>query len=60
MTTGFPGIFSVSDYRDAARRRLPRMVFDYLEGAADDESGLTHNRSAFDGLQLLPRRLSDV
>ncbi|ERJ40800.1 L-lactate dehydrogenase [Burkholderia sp. AU4i] len=36
------------------------MVFDYLEGAADDESGLTHNRSAFDGLQLLPRRLSDV
>ncbi|MBJ9749500.1 alpha-hydroxy-acid oxidizing protein [Burkholderia cepacia] len=60
MTTGFPGIFSVSDYRDEARRRLPRMVFDYLEGAADDESGLTHNRSAFDRLQLLPRRLSDV
>ncbi|WP_321893243.1 alpha-hydroxy-acid oxidizing protein [Paraburkholderia tropica] len=60
MTTAFPGIFSVSDYREAARRRLPKTVFDYLEGAADDESGMMHNRAAFEQLQLRPRRLSDV
>jgi len=53
-------IFSVEDYRRAAQRRLPKMVFDYLEGAADDESGLTHNRVAFDRWALRPKRLVDV
>jgi (S)-mandelate dehydrogenase len=60
MTRSFPGIFSVNDYRNEARRRLPKMVFDYLEGAADDESGLIHNRAAFDRWELRPRRLLDV
>jgi len=60
MTRAFPGIFSVDDYRSEARRRLPRMVFDYLEGGADDESGLRHNRAAFDRWELRPRRLIDV
>ncbi|WP_144107530.1 alpha-hydroxy-acid oxidizing protein [Paraburkholderia sp. BCC1886] len=60
MRTGIPGVFSVGDYRAEARRRLPRMVFDYLEGGADDESGLRHNRDAFDRWELQPRRLRDV
>lgn len=60
MATSSRGIFSVNDYRSAARRRLPKMVFDYLEGGADDESGLTHNRAAFDRWALRPRRLADV
>lgn len=60
MTKNFPGVFSVSDYRTEAQRRLPKMVFDYLEGGADDESRLRHNRAAFDRWELRPRRLTDV
>ncbi|MFM0207567.1 alpha-hydroxy-acid oxidizing protein [Paraburkholderia sediminicola] len=52
--------FSVDDYRSAARRRLPKIVFDYLEGGADDESGLRRNRDAFGAWELRPRRLIDV
>lgn len=52
--------FSVDGYRDIARQRLPKMVFDYLEGGADDEKGLRRNLKAFDQLELLPRRLVNV
>jgi (S)-mandelate dehydrogenase len=51
---------NVSDYRERARRRLPRMVFDYLEGGADDETCLTRNRTAIEALQLRPSLLRDV
>ncbi|MDE1167420.1 MAG: alpha-hydroxy-acid oxidizing protein [Pseudomonas sp.] len=51
---------NVADYRELARRRLPSMVFDYLEGGAEDEKGLAHNREVFDGLRLKPKRLVDV
>ncbi|MEF9480739.1 alpha-hydroxy-acid oxidizing protein, partial [Ralstonia sp. 1B3] len=36
------------------------MVFDYIEGGADDESGLKHNRAAFESLRFSPSRLTDV
>lgn len=36
------------------------MVFDYLDGGADDEKGLQRNRQAFDRLEFLPRRLVSV
>ena len=36
------------------------MVFDYLEGGADDESGLRRNLSAFAGWTFRPQRLVDV
>lgn len=52
--------FSVEGFRSLARRRLPRMVFDYLEGGADDEKCLQRNRDVFDQWQLIPRRLVDV
>ena len=52
--------FSVEGFRSLARRRLPRMVFDYLEGGADDEKCLQRNRDAFDQWELIPRRLVDV
>ncbi|MCV2892723.1 alpha-hydroxy-acid oxidizing protein [Lentibacter sp. XHP0401] len=51
---------STHDYRYLARRRLPRMVFDFLEGGAEDENGLIHNQTAFDRWQFLPRRLINV
>ncbi|MHA7116599.1 alpha-hydroxy-acid oxidizing protein [Pseudomonas promysalinigenes] len=52
--------FNVAGYRQLARQLLPRMVFDYLEGGADDEKCLQRNLDAFDKLELLPRRLVNV
>jgi L-lactate dehydrogenase (cytochrome)/(S)-mandelate dehydrogenase len=43
-----------------ARRRTPRLVFDYFEGGAEDERGLARNEAAFRGERLLPRYLVDV
>src|ERR1700756_588235 len=51
---------NVAEFRALARKRLPRIVFDYLEGGAEDEIGLRHNRRVFDEVKLQPRRLVDV
>src|SRR5258707_7898852 len=52
--------FNVEDYRTLAQRRLPKIIFDYLEGGADDEIGMKHNREVFERYRLMPRRLVDV
>lgn len=49
--------FSVAELRRMAKRRLPRVVFDFCDGAAEDEITLRHNESAFDDLELMPRPL---
>ena len=51
---------SVADYRRIARRRLPRGVFDYVDGGAEDELTLRRNSEAFRRLEFRPRVLSDV
>src|ERR1700740_1491682 len=51
---------NVEDYRILAQRRLPKVIFDYLEGGADDEIGMKHNREVFERYRLMPRRLVDV
>ena len=51
---------SIDDLRRRARRRLPRFVFDFLDGGAEDESNLRRNREAFEALCLVPRYLVDV
>ncbi|WP_321886488.1 alpha-hydroxy-acid oxidizing protein [Paraburkholderia bannensis] len=51
---------NVEDYRTLAKKRLPRMVFDYLEGGAEDEHGLRHNRQVFENIRFQPHRLTDV
>lgn len=51
---------NVEDYRILAQRRLPKIIFDYLEGGADDETALKHNREIFERYRLMPRRLIDV
>lgn len=50
----------VEDLRRIAQRRLPRGVFDYIDGAAEDEVSLVRNRSAFHRLEFRPRVLRDV
>lgn len=51
---------SLYDLKEAARRYLPRMVFDYIEGGAEDETCCARNRAAWANLQILPRYLRDV
>ena len=46
---------NVEDLRRAARRALPRVVFDYVDGGADAEVTLRENERAFLELQFLPR-----
>ena len=51
---------SVEDLRRHARRRLPRAVFDYIDGGAEDERTLDRNVSGFGRLEFRPRVLRDV
>jgi L-lactate dehydrogenase (cytochrome) len=51
---------NILDLRELARRRLPTALFDYLEGAAEEEITARRNTAAFDELLLLPRVLVDV
>ena len=50
----------VEEFEEAARQRLPQMVFDYYAGGAGDEWTLAENRRAFDRWVLRPRILNDV
>jgi L-lactate dehydrogenase (cytochrome) len=51
---------SVSDLRRIAQRRLPGGVFDYIDGAAEDEVTLAANAAAFTRRTFRPRVLRDV
>ncbi|GGE71411.1 alpha-hydroxy-acid oxidizing protein [Paenalcaligenes hominis] len=50
----------IYELRRQARKRLPRMVFDYLEGGAEDEITLERNKTDYDRCQLIPQRLTDL
>ena len=51
---------TAGDYRELARKRLPRFLFDYLDGAAYEELTAGENRHAFDRLLLRQRVMRDV
>jgi isopentenyl diphosphate isomerase/L-lactate dehydrogenase-like FMN-dependent dehydrogenase len=51
-----PRIVNVSDLRLAAQRRLPRAVFDYLDGGAEGEVTLRENCQAFEDVKFRPRQ----
>ncbi|MDT8328708.1 MAG: alpha-hydroxy acid oxidase, partial [Roseovarius sp.] len=53
-------IHCAEDARRMARRRLPWMVFDYIDGAARQETGAARHRAAFDALEFQPHILRDV
>ncbi len=50
-------IFSIADARIAARRRMPRIMFDYVDGAAGSEYACVQNITRLDQLRLQPRVL---
>jgi isopentenyl diphosphate isomerase/L-lactate dehydrogenase-like FMN-dependent dehydrogenase len=76
LTTGYPAssfllqgeqtmaaldnCYNVFDLRDAAKRRLPKAVFEFVDRSTEDELALRNNRAAFEKIKLLHRSLVDV
>jgi len=55
-----PRVVNIEDLRLLARRRLPKVVFDYLEGGAEGEVTLRENRRAFDAVTFRPHHAVSV
>jgi len=51
---------SIEDLRVIAKRRLPRAIFDFFDGGAEDEVTLRENQAAFERIRLRPKVLVDV
>jgi len=51
-----PRVINIDDLRRAALRRLPKGVFDYLDGGAEDEITLRENCRVFDDVKFRPRQ----
>jgi isopentenyl diphosphate isomerase/L-lactate dehydrogenase-like FMN-dependent dehydrogenase len=51
---------NIEDLRELARRRLPRIVFNYIDGGADGEWTLRENRRAFDAITFRPHQAVGV
>jgi isopentenyl diphosphate isomerase/L-lactate dehydrogenase-like FMN-dependent dehydrogenase len=51
---------SIDDLRELARRRVPRIVFSYIDGGADGEWTLRENRRAFDTIMFRPHQAAAV
>ena len=54
------GVINTDDVADLARRYLPRIAYDFIDGGVDGEDGLVRNRDAFQRYRLVPRYLVDV
>jgi (S)-mandelate dehydrogenase len=52
--------YSVADLREAARHRLPRAVFEFVDRGSEDEIAVRNNRDAFHRIKLMHRALVDV
>jgi isopentenyl diphosphate isomerase/L-lactate dehydrogenase-like FMN-dependent dehydrogenase len=55
-----PRVINIEDLRRAAKRRLPRVVFDYIDGGAEDERTLRANCHAFEEVTFRPRCAVDT
>ena len=51
---------NIDDLRRLAARKMPKMMFDYIDGGAEDEVALRRSRSGFARYQLVPRNFVDV
>ena len=51
---------TITELRAMARRGVPKVMFDFVDGGAEDEVTLRHNRSDLAELEILPRMLVDV
>ena len=53
-------VFNIEDLRKIARKKLPKPLFNYIDGGADDETNVCGNTHAFDSARLVPEYLVDV
>jgi (S)-mandelate dehydrogenase len=56
----YASVSSIDDLREIARRNLPRVVFDFVDGGAGDEYVMEENRRSFGRVKLIPDVLRDV
>jgi L-lactate dehydrogenase (cytochrome)/(S)-mandelate dehydrogenase len=54
------GVVNIEDLKKLAKKRLPKIAFDFIEGGTDDEVGLVTNEQAFRQARIVPRYLVDV
>ncbi|UYN96349.1 MAG: alpha-hydroxy-acid oxidizing protein [Enhydrobacter sp.] len=54
------GVINIEDLRKLAKKRLPKIAYDFIEGGTDDEVGLATNEQAFRRARIVPRYLVDV
>jgi isopentenyl diphosphate isomerase/L-lactate dehydrogenase-like FMN-dependent dehydrogenase len=52
----FPRVVNIADLRELARRRVPAVVFAYIDGGAEDEITLRENSRAFSDITFRPRQ----
>ena len=57
---GLDGYYNIFDLRAAAKKRLPRGVFEFVDRGTEDEVALANNRAAFERLKLKHRALVDM
>ncbi|HEY2118457.1 MAG TPA: alpha-hydroxy acid oxidase [Candidatus Acidoferrum sp.] len=57
---GPPRVVNVHDLREMARKRLPRVIFDYLDGGAEGEVTLRENCRIFDDVTFRPRQAVSI
>jgi isopentenyl diphosphate isomerase/L-lactate dehydrogenase-like FMN-dependent dehydrogenase len=54
------GVYNIEDLRRLAKKRLPRGIFEYIDGAAEDGIAKQHNREVYQSLKIKNRVLKDV
>ena len=52
--------YCIEDFRVSAQQRMPRVIFDYVDGAAGFETSSRLNREVIDQVRLMPRVLVDI
>ena len=52
--------YNFHDFRKLAKQRLPSPIFNYIDGAADDESTYLRNTTAYEDVDLIPNVLRGV
>ncbi len=53
-------ILNLQDFEKAAQKKLPRCIFGFIQGGAEDEISVKNNREAFNRFKLLPRVMVDT
>lgn len=60
MSSNLKNCYSIERLREVAKKRLPRGVFEFYDGGAEDEITLRDNTDSFKKIKLMPRSLRDV